>query len=160
MKDNYLKLKGYILVNWIIRLVLGMTFIFASWHKIVNPGEFAKILYGYGVFPGISINFIAIFLPYIELFAGICLVSGILPRPSLLVINGLLTGFIILITFNLLRGHTFDCGCFSISKNPGNSSVWMLLIRDCLMLWAGVYLWKRFGKPNKQMPGYLTSPDI
>ena len=151
MKNNQLKPKISTWVHWIIRFVLGLTFIWASWHKMMNPGEFAKIIYGYGVFPEISINAIAIVLPYIEFISGICLISGILPKSALFIINALLTAFILLIGFNLARGHTFNCGCFSISE-AGNASAWSLLIRDLLLLLAGIYLWTQYtdrsGQPS------------
>jgi len=99
------------------------------------------------VFPGFSINVIAIFLPYLELLAGVCLVTGIWPRSSLFIINGLLTAFIVLIGFNLFRGHVFDCGCFSVSTTHAAASAWSLLIRDFLLLSAGIFLWVQF-KPG------------
>ncbi|MCK5837507.1 MAG: DoxX family membrane protein, partial [Desulfobacula sp.] len=67
---------------FIIKLVLGMTFIYASYHKIENPAGFAGILYGYGVFPGASINLIAMTLPFIELVAGFSLIMGLYPRSA------------------------------------------------------------------------------
>ncbi len=155
MKHNQLKPGRLTWLPWvhrIIRFVLGLTFIWASWHKMVNPGEFAKIIYGYGVFPEISINAIAIVLPYIEFISGICLISGIWPKSALFIINALLTAFILLIGFNLLRGHTFDCGCFSVSKVPGNASAWSLLIRDFLLLLAGIYLWVLYAGRSGQQP--------
>lgn len=136
----------------LLRLVLGLTFIWASWDKMVNPGEFAKIIYGYGVFPEISINAIAIVLPYIELLSGICLISGIWPRSALFIVNALLTAFILLIGFNLVRGHTFDCGCFSVSDTQGAVSAWSLLIRDLLLLLAGIYLWVQHTGRKGQLP--------
>ena len=144
MKVDQLKSGWPNWIIWILRLILGLTFIWASWAKMVAPGEFAKIIYGYGVFPGILINPIAIFLPYLEFLAGVCLVTGILPRSSLLIINGLLTAFIVLIGFNLFRGHVFDCGCFSVSGTHTAASAWSLLIRDFLLLSAGIFLWAQF----------------
>ena len=144
MKDNQLNRGWPIWIHWTLRLILGLTFIWASWHKMVAPGEFAKIIYGYGVFPGIFINPIAIFLPYLEFLAGVCLVTGILPRSSLLILNGLLTAFILLIGFNLFRGHVFDCGCFSVSQTQTTASAWFLLIRDFFLLAAGICLWVQF----------------
>ena len=152
MRDNRLK-KRLTWVQLILRIVLGVTFIWASVDKIVNPGQFAKIIYGYAVFPEISINIIAIFLPYVECLTGVCLITGFLPRSSLAIINGLLVGFILLIGFNLFRGHTFDCGCFSVTEPQTAVSAWSLLIRDFLLLGAGIYLWiqmKRQGNhPNR-----------
>ncbi len=144
MKDNSKKWGWQTGVHWILRLLLGLTFIWASIHKIINPAEFARIIYGYGVFPEITINVIAIFLPYIEFLTGICLITGILPRSSLAIINGLLFGFILLIGFNLFRGHIFDCGCFSVSDTQTAGSALSLLIRDVFLLVAGIYLWIRF----------------
>ena len=149
MKDNHKKSGWQTKAHWILKLVLGLTFIWASLHKIINPGEFARIIYGYGVFPEITINVIAIFLPYVECITGICLITGVLPKSSLAIINGLLVGFILLIGFNLFRGHTFDCGCFSVSDTQTVGSAWSLLIRDVFLLAAGIYLWTQFGRPEE-----------
>ena len=95
------------------RWVLGAVFVYASFHKILDPEHFAKIIYGYYLFPDSSINLIAIILPYIELFAGAALILGIYPRSAALIINVMLLAFIAAISINLIRGHEFDCGCFS-----------------------------------------------
>jgi hypothetical protein len=42
------------------RWILGMTFIYASYNKILEPAVFAKIIYGYDLFPAVFINLIAI----------------------------------------------------------------------------------------------------
>lgn len=126
-----------------IKLVLGITFVSASYHKIADPAGFAKILYGYAIFPEFSINILAITIPFIELVAGFSLIFGLYPRSALLLINSLLIGFILALGFNLLRGHQFDCGCFSISTQSQALSNLSLLIRDILLLGSGIYLFKR-----------------
>jgi putative oxidoreductase len=136
-------------IEWILRLLLGVTFIFASWHKIVSPDQFATILYGYDVFPHQIINVLAIVMPFVELVCGISLIIGIFRRSGLLLINAMLVSFILLISFNLIRGHEFDCGCFSLGETKGTwSSIW-LLVRDVLMLVAGIYLFKLFNKKDR-----------
>ena len=85
------------LILFVIRLILGITFVYSSYHKIEDPAAFAKIVYGYAVFPTFSINIIAIIFPFIELTAGFCLIFNLLPRPAVLIINCLLVAFIILI---------------------------------------------------------------
>ena len=138
------------LIEWGLRLFLGCTFIVASWHKIVSPDQFATILYGYALFPPQLINVIAIVMPFVELVCGITLITGLLKRSGLLLINAMLVGFIFLISFNLIRGHEFDCGCFSLGNTKGLwSSVW-LLVRDFVMLGAGVYLFMLFEGPRKK----------
>lgn len=135
-------------IEWALRLFLGCTFIFASWHKIVSPDEFAVILYGYDVFPHQIINMLAIVMPFVELVCGVSLITGLLKRSGLLLINAMLVCFIFLIAFNLIRGHQFDCGCFSLGETKGTwSSVW-LLVRDVVMLGAGVYLFRLFNQKD------------
>ena len=49
--------------GWIdlwLRLFLGGLFIYASYHKILDPAAFAKNIYSYYLFPAASINLIAI----------------------------------------------------------------------------------------------------
>ena len=138
MKNNYF---GIIL--FVIKLTLGITFIYSSYHKIADPAEFAKILYGYAIFPGGSINILAITIPFVELIAGFSLILGMFPKSALLIINGLLLVFILMIGFNLLRGHQFDCGCFVFSSQPHTLSNVYLLIRDFLLLISGIYLLKK-----------------
>ncbi len=137
---------------WGLRLGLGIAFIWASFHKIMAPDLFAKILYGYGVFPSASINLLAIGVPFLELVAGICLIAGIYKRSGLILINAMLTGFILIIGFNLARGHEFDCGCFSLGSSQGPEAAWNLLIRDLIMLGAGYILWGLFNRKRFDTP--------
>jgi putative oxidoreductase len=135
-------------VELICRWSLGLLFVAASYHKIINPAQFAKIIYGYQLVPGIAINLIAIILPFLELFSGVALILGIYPRPAALIINAMLLTFVLAISFNLLRGHVFDCGCFSISDTSHPAAAGALLFRDLVCLSAGVYVMGFRGKPK------------
>jgi uncharacterized membrane protein YphA (DoxX/SURF4 family) len=139
-----------------VRLTLGLTFVYASYHKIMEPAEFARIIYGYYIFPGFSINLLAILVPWLELTAGLALISGILPRPGLFIINAMLLGFILAIGFNLARGHEFDCGCFTFSEPQHVSSAAWLLVRDAAMLAGGVYLWPRMSARGSHRRSVLS----
>jgi len=130
-------------VQLLVRLVLGLTFIGASYHKILDPEAFAQVIYGYYIFPDFMINISAIIVPFLELFAGIALVVGVFYRGGLVIINGFLLVFIVIIGFNLARGHQFDCGCFSVGEPDHVSSAVWLLIRDIALLAGGVFLWVR-----------------
>ncbi len=133
---------------YVIKLVLGVTFIYASYHKIADPAGFAKIIYGYAIFPSHSINLLAIVIPFIELVAGFSLILGLYSRSALFLINVLLTGFVLSIGFNLLRGHQFDCGCFSFTAQNHLTSNISLLIRDTALLASGMYLWRKTAKAS------------
>lgn len=143
MNEACLKAKW---LELILRCIVGAVFIYASFHKIISPDQFAKIIYGYGLFPGASINMIAIFLPFIEFVTGLFLVAGIFPRSAAVIANLLLLLFIVAISVNLLRGHEFDCGCFSFGKDQSRSAAAELLVRDVVFLAAGVYLFFYKGK--------------
>ena len=110
------KLKTLFYSTWIeliIRWLFGLTFVYASYHKIIEPAHFAKIIYGYYLFPELLINLIAIILPYMELLCGIALILGIYPRSALLILQVMLFSFIVALSINWIRGHNFDCCCFS-----------------------------------------------
>lgn len=120
------------------RWILGLTFIYASYHKILAPADFAKIVYGYDLFPPAVINLIAIILPFIELVAGFALILGIYPRSAVLIINGMLIAFIVVLSINLIRGHEFNCGCFSVKNAGFLSSAEPTLVRDIIYLMLGI----------------------
>jgi len=122
------------------RLTLGVTFVYASYHKILAPAEFAKLVYGYSLFPYETINLIAITSPFIELISGISLITGIYTRSAALIIIGMLIAFIIVMSINLIRGHEFDCGCFSLEANPTTNSARYILGRNIILLIFGAYI--------------------
>jgi len=137
------------------RWFLGLTFIYASYHKIELPSHFAKIIYGYDLLPGQSINLIAIILPFLELFAGLALVLGVYPRSAAAIINGMLLAFIVAITINLVRGHEFDCGCFAFGKEGSASSAAQLLLRDILCFTLGLYVLRYDGRRKWCAPLFM-----
>jgi uncharacterized membrane protein YphA (DoxX/SURF4 family) len=129
--------------NWVelaARWFLGATFIYASYSKILAPAVFAKIIYGYDLFPAMLINLFAITIPFIELIAGLALIVGVYPRSAALIINAMLLAFIISISINIIRGHEFDCGCFAVDTDSQTTFSGPLLIRDLFFLALGVYV--------------------
>lgn len=125
-----------------LRFVIGITFVAASIGKISDSGKFATVIYGYYLFPGWVINPSAIVLPFVELFSGIALIVGVVPRSALIIISIMLFVFIIAISINLLRGHQFDCGCFSLAETTTVSSAFWLLVRDIALFVCAIYLLK------------------
>ena len=136
-------LSNFLNNSWIelaARCVLGVTFIYASYSKILSPAAFAKIIYGYDLFPAVLINLAAIILPFVELLAGLAVIIGVYPRSAALIINGMLMVFIVSLSINLIRGHEFDCGCFAISAGNASTFSGPLLIRDFVFLALGIYI--------------------
>ncbi len=138
-----MSLKGFLhnsVLELAARWFLGLLFVYAAYHKITQPAAFAKVIYGYALFPAASINLIAIIVPFWELCAGLALVTGIYPRTAAMILSGMLLGFMVAISINLIRGHEFDCGCFSISQagDPGSSA--MSLLRNAGLFLVGLYV--------------------
>ena len=138
LKSSIKKLYSDYKVELIARWVLGLIFLFAGYQKIFNPEHFAQIIYGYDLFPNSSINLIAVILPWLEIVSGIALVGGIYPRSAALIGNGMLLAFGAAIAVNLLRGHQFNCGCFSLETSDDTSSGWHTLMRDGIYFLIGL----------------------
>ena len=129
--------------SWIelaARWVLGLTFIYASFHKIISPADFAKIVYGYGLFPEMFINLIAIVIPFVELIAGFALIIGLYPRSAAIIVNALLLAFITVLAINIFRGHEFNCGCFSAGQSGYATSSKVTIARDIIYFIFGMQI--------------------
>ena len=129
--------------HWIelaARWILGVTFVYASYNKILAPAVFAKIIYGYDLFPALFINLIAIIVPFLELVAGLALIIGFYPRSAALIVNAMLLVFITALSINLIRGHEFDCGCFAINSSGQGTFAGSLLFRDFILLALSFYI--------------------
>jgi putative oxidoreductase len=122
------------LFEFVVRWIVGAVFVMASLHKITDPAQFAKIIYGYGLFPGFSINLIAIVLPYFEFILGIALIIGFWPRSASMLLSVLLISFIIAVSINMIRGYEFDCGCFTFNENSVSYPEYFKVVRNVILL--------------------------
>jgi uncharacterized membrane protein YphA (DoxX/SURF4 family) len=122
----------------VFRLILGVTFFYASLDKIAHPEQFAKIVYNYKILPGFLINVFAVSLPWVEFLAGLFLILGIFTESASFLISSLLVIFVVAISLNVfIRGVNLNCGCFS--TNPaGKKEGISLLFRDFLFLFMGL----------------------
>jgi uncharacterized membrane protein YphA (DoxX/SURF4 family) len=121
------------------RLVLGGIFIYASLDKIAQPLQFARIIENYKILPLPLITLPALILPWLELFAGICLVSGLCVRSAAMLLSALLFFFILVLGFNAFRGINMSCGCFSTSASNAENA-YVLIFRDLLILIPGLLI--------------------
>jgi len=104
---------------FLIRLIMGIVFIYASYSKILDPTAFSQNIHNYGVTPLFAENIIALTLPWIELFIGLGLIFNIKYDACVDISIYLMVIFIILILQAYLRGKSIDCGCFSNDLSPG-----------------------------------------
>ncbi len=133
--------------NWrrssfiLLRLFLGVIFVYASFDKILRPAAFAEIIYNYQILPDPLINIASIFLPWLELLLGLLLILGFWLPGAVLISNSLFLVFFATLIFNAARGLDIDCGCFSVSTatSSGGHMLWYLL-RDGFFLLVGLCL--------------------
>lgn len=137
------------LFDWVYKLLrsaLGMIFIYAGSTKLFAPENFATLIEAFGIVPDQFLMPASIFLPAVEVIAGIGLLFDI--RGSLAVIFGLLALFIAILGFGLWMGLDVDCGCFG-PEDPEAEAFHGLkasLYRDLAMLVmvAFIYFWRRY----------------
>src|SRR5262249_16772160 len=99
-----------------VQLALGAIFVAAALPKIADPPSFAPMIYNYRLLPGALVTFLALWMPWIELLAGLALILGVWKRGAVLLIGLLLLVFIGAVAINLARGHAIDCGCFDVHE--------------------------------------------
>ena len=122
---------------FILRIVVGIIFIWASYNKVLDPSGFAIIIQNYKILPAWLINPAAIILPWIEILCGLFLVTGFFVKGSLLIVNLLMLIFAAAITINIYRGIDINCGCFTLTPVVAKSMYYYLL-RDLCFLCTGV----------------------
>lgn len=148
-----------------VQIALGIIFVVAAWPHITDPPGFAHMIYNYRILPGTLINISTLVMPWVELLAGLCLILGIWTRAARNLIALMLIVFIVAISFNLLRNHPIDCGCFDVSasgKTPEEQfrDMWMVILRDIGMLLMVAQLWwaERARRLNVQANPTLPDP--
>jgi uncharacterized membrane protein YphA (DoxX/SURF4 family) len=123
------------------RYVLGGVFVFASLNKIAFPEKFFVGIEQYGILPEIFIKPVGLFLPFLELFFGLFLLSGFFIRYSALILSCLLIVFILAISYGKLIGNIDSCGCFNFNLEKSGPSFLILISRNLFLLSAGIYIY-------------------
>jgi uncharacterized membrane protein YphA (DoxX/SURF4 family) len=124
---------------WILRLLavlFGGTFIYAGVLKASDPGLFLIDVRSFDMLPDPYAAWLAISLPWLEIFAGLAVVMGVFRASGLLVLNLLLIVFFIAIGWAWHLGIDIKCGCFG--KSDAASNYTWLFTRDGILLALGL----------------------
>jgi putative oxidoreductase len=134
-----------------LEVVLGGLFFYAGLQKVLHPYEFAEAVLAYQLLPESMVGVTVAGLPWIEIIAGFCLVAGFRRRSGLLLLAGLVAGFMVVILITMARGLKIDCGCgLFFQRQVGLAAV----IEDAVLLgWAGgLYWWERLMVGRASLP--------
>ncbi|MDY0311685.1 MAG: MauE/DoxX family redox-associated membrane protein [Desulfobacterales bacterium] len=134
-----------------LRLLIGAVFLYASYDKILHPGDFARAVHNYQILPAAAVNPVAVVLPWMELLLGFFLVAGIWLPGTTVLSALLLTVFNGALIFNLARGLDVSCGCFS-TQITGAPATWGTAARDLVLLAASIYLTVSVFYPCRRKP--------
>ena len=138
--------------KWIIfafRIVLGIVFLYASFDKIRDPGNFAGNIQNYQLLPYGITNLFSILLPWVELYVGTCLILGVFVDGAAFLSTGMMVMFIIALGQALARGLNIECGCFS---QEGSLVGLNTLLRDLIWLAMALFVWRREEKTLELFP--------
>ena len=138
-------------LNWIellARMALGTVFLVAGILKILDPGSLLAATDTYQIIPCRWSYWLALYLPWVEVLAGL----GILLRKaypgSLFLITALLVVFLMALIQAWARGLNIICGCFSQASAESTGRYVIYVARDLALLGlAGFLWWRHLGLP-------------
>ncbi len=123
---------------FILRVLVGATFVFAGALKIFDPKMFATEIEQYQMVPYAVINLLAVTMPWIEYTCGLLLVLGVWVRASAALIAAMSAVFLVAGAAALARGLKISCGCFG---TVGGAFIdWEHIVLDVALVVASVWL--------------------
>ncbi|MGO9230362.1 MAG: MauE/DoxX family redox-associated membrane protein [Bryobacteraceae bacterium] len=124
-------------VTLVLRIGLGIVFVYAAWTKLRTPWElFAMEVDSYQLLPLKMVELVARTLPWFELFVGLLLMTGFWLRSAAAATALLLAGFFTLMVRAYAKGMEIPCGCFGANDIIS----WKTLLRDGSLLAAALAL--------------------
>lgn len=128
-----------ILLNRILHLAFGGVFLYAGVMKAWNPMVFLDDVRSFALLPDPYAGLLAMYLPWLEIFSGLAVITGGMRKGGLLVLNGSLLIFLAAISIAWVRGTDIRCGCFG-GNGEAESNYVELILRDLVLLVLGTWL--------------------
>ncbi len=128
----------------LVRVALGLVFVYAGILKIIDPVAFAGSVAAYKILP-YGLNYlVAAILPWVETICGALLIVGWRVRAAACIIAVMNLVFMAALASTIVRGLSIDCGCFR--QGGEKTPAWVAILRDVFFLAGAVFVARRPGK--------------
>jgi uncharacterized membrane protein YphA (DoxX/SURF4 family) len=128
-------------LGWrILAFIIGGLFIYAGAIKVLDPVGFAGDIDNYKTLPWPVGVRLAFYLPWLEIFCGLALITRVLYRGGVFILTVLMSVFIVATIVAKMRGLDISCGCFGHASQYLNFA-WHLAL-DFLLLGGLLFLWR------------------
>jgi len=121
-----------------LAFIIGAIFIYAGAIKALDPVQFANDIDNYKILPWTIGVGLAFYLPWLEMFCGLALISRFFYGGALAVLTGLTSVFLVATVAAKVRGLDITCGCFGhASQNwsfPAHLAVDLAILAALLAL--------------------------
>lgn len=124
----------------VLVFVFGAVFIFSGSVKAMDPQLFLVAIRGFRVLPDPFAAWLALGLPWLEIFCGLAVICGFLRSGALLLLNVCLFVFLVAIAVAWSRGLDIECGCFGSAIKTGMGTE---LAMDLVLIAIGLWLMRR-----------------
>lgn len=122
-------------IRRLLCLIFGSVFVYAGLLKAADPMTFLDDIRSFQLLPDPFAAWLALGLPWLEIFAGLAVITGVLRAGGLLTLNLLLLIFLAAILISWTRGLDLSCGCFG--GDTAASDYPTLIVRDLALLALG-----------------------
>jgi protein-disulfide isomerase len=124
----------------VVRLFLGIIWIWASLEKLKSPRTFVQAVRAYDMTPEWMSKAIGYGLPVLEFSLGVLLILGIVVRMAAIASVVLFVVFLIGVSQAAGRGLKLECGCFGGGGETVQTHYTIEILRDLGLLALAVYL--------------------
>lgn len=117
--------------------IFGGVFIFSGIVKVRDPQLFLMQIRGFHLLPDPYAAWLALGLPWLEIFCGIAVLFGFMRRGGLLLLGMALVLFLTVLSYAWVSGLDIECGCFGSAVK---TSLRMELLIDLVLLALCIWL--------------------
>jgi protein-disulfide isomerase/uncharacterized membrane protein YphA (DoxX/SURF4 family) len=139
VNENWVRIRPWL--GTVVRIALGVVWIWASWEKMQSPRKFVQAVRAYDVTPEWLSKAIGYGLPVFEFSLGVLLILGVAVRLAAAFSAVLFVFFLIGVIQASARGLRLDCGCFGGGGTITGPTHYMRdILRDLGLLAMAAYL--------------------